>query len=155
MHFSRSDNSCNIEQDPSVSVQDCVSSSSMASEVMFSISTTATRRFLHKKPSNACPLRLETSSSLLIRNFRMTLQTTSLQLDDLLHGRFMMQNGQYSPVGRKISNDQELIQSDPISCPGVVQEGLILSRPLLEIVADILLYMFREKKCQVSTIKGY
>ena len=43
-------NSCNTEQDLSVSVQDCSSSSSMASEVMVSRPTTATRNSAHKSP---------------------------------------------------------------------------------------------------------
>ena len=45
-----SHNSCNTEQNPSVSLQDCSSGSSMASEVMVSRSTEATSSSSHKSP---------------------------------------------------------------------------------------------------------
>ena len=76
------------------------------------------------------------SNQSLIKSFQGKLQNMSLQQEDFLQGRSMMQNGRSSLID--------------------VVKGKI--KPVLaspRIIADFLLQMFEEKKCQVSTNKGY
>ena len=71
-----------------------------------------------------------------LRNFHKTLQILSPDQEKHLHKKSTMQNG-------------------PSSLIGVIQKRLIRSRPLITVIADFLIFLFSEKKCQISTIKGY
>ena len=107
-----SHHSCHSEQDSSVSVQDCPSTSFMASKVMVSGSTAtsscsslktpqhsrpsgSTRKETYaSKPSNACPSHLGIIK-LSVTDKKWKLQNTSVQQEDFL----LMQNGQSSLIG--------------------------------------------------------
>ena len=67
-----------------------------------------------------------------MKNFRKTLKILSPNLDEHQLRRSMMQNGSYISIG--------------------VIEGR--SRAPLTVIADFLIYLFSEKKYQISTIKG-
>ena len=71
-----------------------------------------------------------------IRNFHKTLQILSPDQEEHLHKKSTMQNGPSSLIG--------VIQKkvNPISAP-------------ITVIADFLIFLFSEKKCQISTIKGY
>ena len=70
-----------------------------------------------------------------IEAFWRKLPNTPLKLDKFLLEKSMISNGTFSPVG-------VVSEIDPVmASPGNV--------------ADYLLHMFQEKKCQVSTVKGY
>ena len=74
------------------------------------------------------------SNQLEIKTFRKALQILSQNQDKHLLIKSLMQNGSYNWCHRKKVN--------PVSAPPTV-------------IADFLIYLFSEKKCQISTIKGY
>ena len=76
------------------------------------------------------------NNQLEIKSFRKELQTFSQNQDKHLLRKSMIQNGSYTPnwCHRKKVN--------PVSAP-------------LTVIADFLIYLFSEKKYQISTIKGY
>ena len=110
--------SCHSEQDSSVSVQDYPSSFSMASKVMISGSTatcncsslktpqrsrpsgSARRETYASEPSNACPSCLGIiKQSITDTKFSREVGDRSLQQEDFLQERSMLQNGQSSLIG--------------------------------------------------------
>ena len=102
------------------------------------LSGSTRRKIFASKFSNACPSRLGIiKQSITDKKFSKEVADHVSASRRLLQRRFMMQNGQFSPVG-------------------VIQKSIILSWPFLELwCSDFLLYMSREKKYQVSTVKGY
>ena len=66
-----------------------------------------------------------------IESFQRKLQTMSLKLEEFWQERFMMQSGRCLPIGQ-------------------IRGKLILSRP--NVTADFLIYLSRDKNCQVSLI---
>ena len=71
-----------------------------------------------------------------IKKNRKTLQILSLDPEEHLHKKSKMQNG-------------------PSSLNGVIQKKVNSISAPITIIADFLIFLFLEKKCQISTIKGY
>ena len=142
-----SDSSYN-QQDSPTSLQHSVESSSLGRNVLVSghssvSSSTGHSDSLAQKSvdtigSEICQgkrRKLKTSRLEFIRRSirDRTLPDTQLKQGNRLPDEFMTPNGKFFPIG-------------------VCKGKFILSRPE---VADFLLHLFQEKKCQVSTIKGY
>ena len=98
--------------------------------------TQAIRKFLHQnRPTFALHAWKLSSNQLEIKKFHRMLQILSNQEEHLLR-KPMMQYGSYTPIG-------------------FIERRLIRSRPLLLSELISLYIFFSEKKCQISTIKGY
>ena len=76
------------------------------------------------------------NNQLEIKSFHKKLQTLSQNQDENLLSKSMMQNGSFTPID-------------------VIERWLIRSWAPLTVIADFLIYLFSEKKYQISTIKGY
>ena len=147
--YAPSDTLC-YSQDTSVSVQNssyCFSlaPTSVVLRGIITISISSNSSSALSKTSDTIKTKVSTSTlhawelssnQLEIKKLCKMLQILSQNQDEHLLRKSVIQNGSYTPTG-------------------VIERRLILSRPLLQSIADFLIYLFSEKKYQVSTIKGY
>ena len=149
-----SDTEC-FEQNPSISMQNCPCSSSVAKQILVprttksaSVSTnmssslsrpsgTVTRKISTSKHSTSCPSRL------------------GIIKQSIRNKKFSREVADHVSRARRASTRQVYDSRWKIFTSWASKRKINPSKATPDIIADFLIYLFKDKNCQVSTIKGY
>ena len=149
-----SDTEC-FEQNPSISMQNCSCSSSVAKQILVprttksaSVSTnmssslsrpsgTVTRKISTSKHSTSCPSRL------------------GIIKQSIRNKKFSREVADHVSKARRASTRQVYDSRWKIFTNWASKRKINPSKATPDIIADFLIYLFKDKNCQVSTIKGY